>query len=265
MKKPFSQRRRYGAEVSAGTRALWAFGSVIVVVLVIVGIRFLVPDFFFALATPIWESGNSLSGSVASVGASFESKSTLAAQNTALMQEVQTLTNENQVLTARSQDLTKLLGGSSTAGGELLAGVLARPPESPYDTLTVAAGTNDNVVIGALVYSAGGTPIGTIKHTTADSSQVSLFSSTGRSTDGWIGANRIPVTLTGMGAGAFSATIPETSSVAVGDTVYVPGPGALPIGTVVKIDTDASSPTDILHIQPLVNLFSITWVEIARS
>ncbi len=67
-----------------------------------------------------------------------------------------------------------------------------------------------------------------------------------------------------MGAGSFSSTIPQTSSVAVGDTVYVPGPGALPIGTVIKIDTDASSPTEVLHVQPLVNLFSITWVEIAR-
>ena len=264
MKKQFSQRRRYGTEVSAGSRALWAFGIVFIFVLILLGIRLFLPDFFNALAAPIWQSGTSLSAGTNGLLAGFGSKTTLVSENTALAQQVQTLTNENQVLTARSQDLTKLLGGSSATGSELLAGVLARPPEAPYDTLTIAAGTRDGIAVDALVYSAGGTPVGTIKHVETDSSQVSLFSTAGRSTDGWIGANRIPLTLTGMGAGAFSATIPQTSSVAVGDTVYVPGPGALPSGTVVRIDTDPSSPTEILHIQPLVSIFSITWVEVAR-
>jgi cell shape-determining protein MreC len=243
---------------------LWSFGIVIGAVVIVLGIRTLLPDVFVALATPLWQGGSSLTASVNDDAAGFGSKAALAAQNAALSEEVQTLTNENQVLTARSQDLTKLLGGASSAGNELLAGVLARPPESPYDSLVVAAGTSDGISQGALVYSAGGTPIGTIQTVLAQSSVVSLFSTAGRKTSGWIGENRIPVTLSGVGAGAFTATIPQTSSIAAGDTVYVPGPGALPIGTIVKIDTDPSSPTVVLHVQPLVDLFSVTWVEIAR-
>jgi cell shape-determining protein MreC len=265
MKKPFSQRRRYGAEVSAVSRVVWGGGVAILVVVIIVAVRAFLPDVFVALASPMWQTGTSLTTAVNDSSAIFDNKTKLAAENSALAQQVQTLTNENQVLTARSQDLTKLLGGLSSTGGEVLAGVLARPPESPYDTLMIAAGTDDKIVVNAFVYSAGGTPIGTIEHVTNATSQVSLFSTTGRNTDGWIGENRIPVTLTGMGAGAFSSTIPATASVAVGDTVYVPGPGALPIGSVVKIDTDPSSPTEVLHIQPLVNIFSITWVEVAQE
>jgi cell shape-determining protein MreC len=264
MKMQFSHRRRYGTGGSSGSRAVWGFGIAILVIAVVVGVHTFLPNVFVALVTPLWEKGTNLSASVSAASANLDSKSTLAAENAVLDQRVQTLTNENQVLTARSEDLTKELGGSSDASTELLAGVLARPPESPYDTLTVAAGSKDGSAAGAFVYSSGGIPIGTVQTVTSDTSTILLFSTSGRSTSGWIGENRIPVTLTGAGAGAFSATIPETSSVAVGDTVYVPGPGALPIGTIVKIDTDPSSPTAVLHIQPLVNLFSITWVEIAR-
>ena len=75
----------------------------------------------------------------------------------------------------------------------------------------------------------------------------------------------MPLSLAGVGAGAFTATLPKAAAISVGDSAYVSGPGAVPLGTIVRIDTDPSSPTVVLYIQPLVNIFSVTWVEIARS
>jgi len=96
------------------------------------------------------------------------------------------------------------------------------------------------------------------------SAQVSLYSAAGRSTLGWAGEARIPIELLGVGSGAFRASVAKDSGIAIGDLVYVPGPGALPIGTVVRIDTDPSSPTGILFVKPLASPFSLTWVAMKR-
>ncbi|MDR3548507.1 MAG: rod shape-determining protein MreC [Candidatus Pacebacteria bacterium] len=265
MKTQYSQRRRYSTDGRSGFPIVWGFGIAVLVVAVLFGLHAFTPNLFSALVSPLWQSGTGLATEASLLSAELDSKQKLATENAALEQQVQTLQSENEVLTARSQDLTKLLGGTSGAGNELLAGVLARPPESPYDTLTVAAGSSDGSVAGALVYSAGGIPIGTIRTVSNNTSEVSLYSTSGRSTDAWIGQDRLPVTLTGVGGGAFTASVPVKSVVAVGDTVYVAGPGALPIGSVIKIASDPSSPNEVLDIQPIVNLFSITWVEIARQ
>lgn len=243
---------------------MWAWGPIVLVVILLLLIRTFAPGAFALLTAPVWSVGNSLDTTAGGFFAGFENKAKLSEQNVALEQQVQTLAAENLTLSARAQDLAKLLGGTSGVNNEITVGVLARPPESPYDTLTIAAGAADGITQGALVYAASSTPIGTIQNVTANTSQVSLFSTTGRSTSGWLGTERFPVTLVGEGAGAFTATIPASTTVAVGDTVYVPGPGALPIGTVVKLGADPSSPTETIFIQPLVNLFSITWVEVAR-
>ena len=57
-----------------------------------------------------------------------------------------------------------------------------------------------------------------------------------------------------------SASLARSASVVVGDTVFGPGPGMLPIGTVARIDDDPSSPSLTLHIMPKINLFSVSWV-----
>jgi cell shape-determining protein MreC len=262
MKRPYSHKRNL-------PRSVWGFGIAIGAVVILGAFRLLIPGAFIALSSPLWNSGSSLTTGIGGVFAGFGDKQKLSAQNKNLEAEIQTLQAQNDVLTTRTQDLTKLLGGQTstndTANKGIPAGVLARPPESPYDTLIVAEGQSDGVSLNAQVYSAGGIPLGTIKHVTAHTAQVSLYSSPDRSTDGWAGESRIPMTLVGQGSGSFDATVPKASTISIGDSVYVPGPGALPIGTVVKVDVDPSSPNSVIHIQPLVNLFSVTWVLIRRA
>ncbi len=247
------------------TRRVFILGACAVVAVLVLGVRFFTPNFFFALMAPLLHSSSSVTASVGDAVSGLTDSSQLAAQNRALEDQVLALRNQNQALTTRTQDLTKLLGGTREGSGSITAGVLARPPESPYDTLVVAAGSKNAVVAGSEVFAQGGIPIGTVEHVGADTSQVSLFSLPGRTTSGWVGENRIALTLTGAGAGAFTATLSKDSSVSVGDLVYLPGPGAIPMGTVARVDTDPSSPTEVIHVQPSVNLFSITWVVIGNT
>jgi hypothetical protein len=75
----------------------------------------------------------------------------------------------------------------------------------------------------------------------------------------------MPIALEGAGAGAFRATVPREAGLAAGEMVYLPGPGAIPVGTVVRVDADPSSPRATIHIRPHTSPFSITWVEIGNN
>jgi cell shape-determining protein MreC len=144
----------------------------------------------------------------------------------------------------------------------VMAGVLMRPPESPYDTLVLSSGATDDVALGMRVFGPGGVPIGTISQVTADFSRVTLFSSPGVVTQGWVGETRVPIEMRGVGGGAVEAVIPRPVAVAEGDVVFTGGPGAIAYGTVVKVIDNPSSPQVALRIMPAVNLFSLTWVNV---
>jgi cell shape-determining protein MreC len=263
MKKRYSHRRNSGWHVAA-----WPLAATGAVVLLILAFKLILPGTFVAMATPLWKTGTGLDAGVGSVFAGFSSKQTLEAQNTALTSQIASLMNQNQVLTARAQDLTKLLGAqqtTTTAGSMVIAGVLARPPVTAYDTIVVGSGLSEGVSTGAEVFGTGGIPLGTVQSVTAHTAVVSLLSTAGKSTSGWVGEARTPITILGRGAGSFTATLPKALAPTTGDTIYMPGPGAIPIGTVKLVSSDLSSPSVDLQITPFVNLFSLTWVQITRS
>lgn len=227
-------------------------------------VRLLAPSFFMTMTRPLLVAGSALSN-VAAAGASvFTSHASLEKQRDDALAAQAILAGENQILAAKVADLTALLGSRAEAPAGILAAVLARPPVAAYDELVIDAGGNEGVAQGAMVFGNGGIPLGTVSGTTAHAARVSLYSTSGRSIDALVGASRVPVRLTGQGAGAFTASVPRDAGVAVGDALYIVGPGSLPIGTVSSLDSDPSSPTATLHIQPFVNPFTISWVTVSR-
>lgn len=234
--------------------SVWPIGAALVVLVVVVLlIRVFAPDVLSAVAKPLWHAGDAASKGVASVSTPFQNIVTLQAERDALQQENAALHAQVAVLSAQVQ-------GTATLAPGISAGVLARPPVSPYDTLVVGAGEQQGIAQGAIAYAPGGVPVGVVQEVSAQTARVQLYSAPGVQTEGWVGEERIAITLMGRGAGAFAASLARDSGVAVGDVVYAPGPGALPVGTVMRIDSDPSSPRSQVFIQPLVNIFSLTWV-----
>lgn len=259
MKKQYSHRNR---ALITRTRFLVTTVSLFVVVAILL-VRTFAPETLVSVATPLWKSGAYVSQKTHGLFSVFYASSDLMRQRDMLADENLSLTNTNRALTTQLADITRLVGTRQESARHILAGVLARPPLSPYDTLTLDVGSSAGIQHGAFVFGPGNVPIGTIVLVTNHTSRVSLFSSPGTVTDGWVGDKRLPVTLTGASAGAFTATLARASGVAVNDVVYIPAGGALPIGTIVQIDTDPSSPHDEVHIVPYTNIFSLTWVEVA--
>ena len=260
MKKTFLTKRNAllsSADVSWGVLAL-AF------VILVLGVRLLAPNFFWYVFTPVFRSADALSADSHLFFSGFKNTAELSLQNEKLLDENTTLTLENQALLQKEAELGDLAAGGNTLSG-IPAGVVARPPESPYDTLVLAEGTNAGIALGMEAFGAGGVPIGVVSSVLANFSRVTLFSSPGMRTSGWIGSADIPLIIIGSGAGAISASFARSANIAVGDVVFAPGPGMLPIGKVARIDSDPSSPSMTLHITPALNLFSISWVVVRNT
>lgn len=251
-------RRRNALLPSGGV--FLAGGLVLLAVLIFI-LQITVPGFLTSVASPFWSAGTALSSGITNAANVFGNSSELARERDQLANENLALAEANRALVARDADLAALTGAVPSAP-RITAGVLARPPVAPYDTLIIAAGTAHGVAEGAFVYGPGGVPLGTVASVSGASSRVALFSTGGRVTEGWVGDARLPITLVGRGGGAFEATLPRDSGVTLNAVVYVPGPGALPIGTIVRIDTDPSAPRDTVHVAPYANVFSIPWVAV---
>ncbi len=211
-----------------------------------------------------------LSVAGASVTSALHNVTTQFADAAALSKKVDTLTQQNTALGAQNRALLQQvssLGALSVAATStsIAAGVVARPPESPYDTFVLAAGSADGVARGMEVFGPGNTPLGVVTAVTASFSRATLFSAPGKTVFGWVGAQHLPVTLEGAGGGSFTAVLPRSAGVSVGDVVYVSGPGALPVGTVKSLSGDSSAPSVMLDIMPVLNLYTVTWVALRDS
>jgi cell shape-determining protein MreC len=260
MKTPFLRTRRRNTLLAPGS-GKWILAAIVLVVLLFI-LRTFFPGMIATLATPFWSAGSAATNTTGSIAAFFGDKAVLAQERDTLMREVATLKEQNAILTARTVDIERLLGGRTEASPGILAGVLARPPVSPYDTLVIDQGEASGVVVGKRVMGAGGIPLGVIESVGSNSARVLLYSAPGRVTEGWVGVSRTPVSLEGASAGAFRTSVPRERIVAVGEEVYLPGPGALPIGTVVRVDTDPSSPRAVIHVRPRTSPFALTWVTV---
>lgn len=230
-------------------------------------LRLLAPNLFWQAFAPVFQVSDTLAAKSHSFLTSFSDAAVIAGKNEKLASENAALANQNAALLQKVANLSALLGDTSVAKSapSILAGVVARPPESPYDTLVLAAGEKEGVVLGMEAFGDGGVPIGVVSKVDSDFSRVTLFSSPGMLTDGSVGHGNLPLTLTGAGAGSLTASAARAADVAVGDTVFVPGPGMLPIGSVVRIDSDPLSPGVTLRIKPAVNPFTLAWVQLRAT
>lgn len=259
MKKTFSTRRNAlftSATVSWGVLALLFALCALV-------FRLVAPNVFLSAEAPLLQSASALGGR--SFFSGFSNTAALASRNEELASENAALASENQALHKMAEDHTTLLGAKSERRAGIIAGVLAGPPMSLYDTLVLARGERDGVALGQEAFGEGGVPLGIVSSVSADFSRVTLFSASGAVTRGWVGSANLPLEIRGAGGGALRASVAQAADVALDDAVFVPGPGALPVGRVARIDRDSASPSADILIRGALNQFSITWVELREA
>ncbi len=255
MKKTLLARRN---ALFSSTKISWGALALVAVIFLLL-FRLLAPNLFLKMFTPLFRVADATTEVRQAFFSSFRDTAALALQN-------EKLTRENAALMSENQTLREKVGSISSLGDDvregIVAGVVARPPESPYDTLVLSEGSENGITLGMRAFGEGGVPLGVVSEVLTDFSRVTLFSAHGMVVDGWVGQAHVPITITGEGAGAMSASVSRLAGVAVGDTVFAPGPGMLVVGAVTRIDNSPSSSSLTLHIMSAVNLFSISWVAV---
>lgn len=235
----------------------WGACALILAVFILL-VRLAAPNFFLSVFTPVFGISEAFTEKSHAFFSSFGDTAALALQNEKLAEENRILILQNLAL----QDKTNTLSRLTADGGGIRAGVVARPPQSPYDTLVLAGGSDDGIELGMEAFSAGNVPLGVVTSVLPAFTRVTLFSSPSLNTAGWVGEKKLPITIVGAGAGTMQASVARSAGIVAGDVVFVPGPGMLAIGTVVRADSDRASPSVTLRIVPAANLFSTAWVSL---
>jgi cell shape-determining protein MreC len=177
------------------------------------------------------------------------------ASTTALVADRNFLYKENLELKGR-------LGRDAGTPG-ILAGVLMRPPATPYDTLLVDAGTTEGVSAGDFVSAGGTTLIGVVREVYEHSSRVVLFSAPGESYDTMLGGT-VPLHMEGQGGGSLVGQVPASTPVAAGDAVVFPGVASAFAGSVSKVISKPGESFQMVYVRLPVDPLSLQFVEIRK-
>ena len=223
-----------------------------------------------ALSSALWWALTPLlrHNPVAALAVQLHQTATLEADNATLRAELASTTAalaDRDLLYRENLQLKSLMGRDASVHS-VLAGVVTRPPSSPYDTLVIDAGRAQGVAVGDYV-SAGGTAlIGTVDSVYATTARVVLFSAPSQVLQALLmdtpAHPAIPLTVEGQGGGSMVAQVPSHTNVAVGDAVVFPGiaDGLSALVTHVSVAQGASFQT--LYLQLPANPLQLRFVEV---
>ncbi len=154
--------------------------------------------------------------------------------------------------------------GRATQTRHLLAGIIARPPGTPYDTLLLDAGSDLGVVPGAPVF-AGTVQIGQIDTVYGGTARATLYSAPGQSYQALLTTAKgsVPISVEGQGAGSLQARVPAGTTANVGDTVVFPGVAGALMAKVSAVSAPEGESFKTLYLHMPVNLFDLRFVYIA--
>ncbi len=260
MKKKFYRKRS-----AFLTPRVFSGGSIALAVVILFALfRLVAPDAFLTVTAPLFYAGSFVYEKISTPFIVTVQRKDLYNKNQTLLKQNEALLNRNRTLSASVNSLTELVGTTTPRVHGVVANVLTRPSQSPYDTLIIDAGSTSGSVIGDIVTAQGGIPIGTIYEVSPSVARVDLFSSVGKKTPALIGTSHNSITLYGTGSGTFTATVPSQMKVSVGDNIFIHGSPSFVIGRVISIDAPIGSAMETLRIKPFVNIFSLTLVEVTH-
>jgi cell shape-determining protein MreC len=242
---------------------------------------FLLIVFFFSIfaATPLsgltahmlqrfapflWNAGNSAASSFTKLSSVFTSKAVLVNENEALKNQIRDMSLKllDRNLLYEENLTLKEKTGRSGFNQTITARVLAKPPQSIYDTLIIDVGSNEGVKVGERVLYGDNIVVGEIAEVFETTSKVKLFTSPGESIDVVIGKQAVPAVATGYGSGNFEIKIPRDISVSEGDPILVPNIMPHILGVVEYIESKQSDPFKYILFKSPISPFEIETVEV---
>jgi cell shape-determining protein MreC len=231
---------------------------------------------------PVVVLGQKVKDRFESIGSYFISKNYLYNQNQKLQAEVSfddaRMANYDSVA-ADNASLKEILNRKDPKMNLVLAAVLSKPNQSPYDILLIDAGITEGVKTGDVVFALGNVPIGSVSDVYQDSSKVILFSNPGETTEAVISpsvnadgtvSTTTPSTpnafvqVVGRGGGNFEMVMPKDFNFQAGGQVVLPGINSYVLAIFQKVISDPrNSFTKVLLTSP-INIQELKFVEVGQ-
>lgn len=165
-----------------------------------------------------------------------------------------------QTLTQENDELRNLLGYEGES--RILAGVIGRPGNLPYDSLMIDQGTRDGVLEGAPVYIGEGTVIGIVKSASPQTALVELITSPGFEATVFISGPDIYTNAVGMGGGQLRVGVPQGIPLAEGDMVVLPSITSGIYGEISVVQSEPTQPEQYGFVSPGTPLSGIRFVSV---
>jgi cell shape-determining protein MreC len=246
--------------------ATLALAGIILLIFIVIGSKPLVST-GYRVATPFWQLKHQFRDrlSVATEVAT-RSKKDLIAEIEQL--ELEAEANRIALLGAEvarreNEQFREALGYVWEDESWLVAGILVRPPQTPYDILVLDVGSDDGVIRGQLVFASSGVVLGVVEEVFPRQAVVLLLSTPQVKTTVVLEKAGIGVTATGRGGGAYQLNVPREIDVVVGDLVVLPGRQTEIIGTVQDIIFDPRDPYQTVLVSAPTNFYQERFVYVS--
>lgn len=213
---------------------------------------------------PVISGGSAVGGRIGGIGAYFSSKGSLAREN----ENLKNIIAESEAdranyagVVAENAELKEILGRKTPGLNLKLGAILAKPNQSPYDTLLLDLGENETRV-GAGVFAYGSVPVGYIAEVYPYTSKAVLYSSPGEKTSVVIAGKGVSAELVGRGGGNFEMLLPRDLEILKGDQMVLPGINTFVVGTVETIISDPRSSFQKALLTSPVNIGTLQFIEV---
>jgi cell shape-determining protein MreC len=237
------------------------------------GLAFLFPKvmrgIFSTAAVPIWTVRDTIGNGFGNVTGFFSFKSSLISKVNDLQNQVTSLElkqTDYDAVEKENQDLKSLFGqNTASPDGRVLARVLSKPPESPYDTFVLDAGSDNGIAVGDKVYISDTILIGEIASLTGNTSIVNLFSKSGLTNFLTLSRTGATYDVAGEGGANMSVQVPKDADILWGDVFDYPDIKTSVVGSVYYIDQSAQSSFKTIFIRVPGNVFQTQWVFVDKG
>jgi len=220
------------------------------------------------IGRPIWSTEKIVTDGLYNINYLVRSKSSVSLENHNLIEEISALRvsmSDYQILKKENEDLKELLGRLPVNKNFVLGNILTKPNHSPYDTIIIDIGSDNNIEEGNLIYANGSIPIGVIGKIYEKTSLVTLYSNPGQKTEGFMDGTNASVLLTGRGGGNFEMIIPVDLTAEKGTVIFLPGNNSEILALVDEIISRPSDPFKKVILSSPVNVQNLKWIQVKKD
>lgn len=221
----------------------------------------------FGFGKLVWSGEEAGEGAVSRFLQTFESKSELIEKINSLEQERDRLKLE--ILEKESISLAlgsyiRDIGIYSSSTEDIVAKIIRRPPDSPFDTLVLDRGEDNGIRPGMMLIWSN-TRVGVISEVISGYSIARLYSSPKEKFKVIIGEASFEATAEGMGGGYFVIEIPRDIDVKENDIVRDLTRQAMLFGTVYKVEVPESGTMKKAYVKLPFPIYEAEWIKIVEN